>query len=926
MGMISVLPPDVPLDESLRRVGATLDPLQPEPTPATAPFQTEDDLPAAQPAPAGQVQEIGYPSADASRPGEIVLAWPADRDLDGQDRLLLELFLDTLARSEASPLYARLVDTKTREVDLGATGVWAYREDRRGDPVLVGLDSVRATALDEATVGQVRAIVRDELDRLAGYAADDPNLVAFDDLLRSELAVRRRGVRKMVNTPPRFGARGTGTAWLDLLDDLARDAGFRRSLTYRPDFDAIEAVLDGEGNPWATRLPAWGLTGRAPYGFATRADPKLLQVEQDARAARLATETAALRKQYGAGDDQAALARFAQDYDAATEQLDAAAAHAELPPLVAHPPLTLDEPLDYATGTLSDTGIPTFSARFASMSGATTRLAIRLDGVPRSQWLYLAALPALVRRTGVHSDDLTLTSAQVLQQIQKEILALSVSIDANYDTGRQELVLGGAGTDLPESRRSLVWMARLLAHADWRPENLPRIRDLLDEVWSHLRDTTQGSEESWVNDPAAAWQHQDTGRLLVASSFMTRAHAVMRLRWQLADAGDATPQVAAFLHDLGAAGGSLDRAALSARLDAVAKGGDPAVQALPEAGRPVAAHFGDDLGRALADLPDASLPADFAALCDQAAADLRRSPAEILADLDGLRQSLLQTWRARLVLVGAPDTLQALQPDLATLATTLHAAPTPEIPEPDPLPLVTTRLHERGIRGDPLFVGLVEPDLPSGVFLLSADAPSEADTDPESLLHVLAGNTYTGHGAHSLFMKTWAAGLAYSNGVRPDVARGRMRYYAERCPKLPQTLQFVIDTLKAAPVDEGIARYAIAQAFYSRAAGTYEGRAWAMAADLQDGRTPERVKAFREALLALRTDPDLPAELHQRLPQVYGEVLPGWGSSSAEVPGASYLVIGPSSQLDAWQRYLHAAEGPDATLVRLYPRDFWMTP
>jgi hypothetical protein len=34
-----------------------------------------------------------------------------------------------------------------------------------------------------------------------------------------------------------------------------------------------------------------------------------------------------------------------------------------------------------------------------------------------------------------------------------------------------------------------------------------------------------------------------------------------------------------------------------------------------------------------------------------------------------------------------------------------------------------------------------------------------------------------------------------------------------------------------------------------------------------------------------------------------------------------YVVIGPDRQLDAWERYLQTF---GASLVRLYPRDFWM--
>jgi hypothetical protein len=36
-------------------------------------------------------------------------------------------------------------------------------------------------------------------------------------------------------------------------------------------------------------------------------------------------------------------------------------------------------------------------------------------------------------------------------------------------------------------------------------------------------------------------------------------------------------------------------------------------------------------------------------------------------------------------------------------------------------------------------------------------------------------------------------------------------------------------------------------------------------------------------------------------------------------------VIGPEKQMAAYQDYLKSAVGRDATLHRLYPRDFWLT-
>jgi hypothetical protein len=168
-------------------------------------------------------------------------------------------------------------------------------------------------------------------------------------------------------------------------------------------------------------------------------------------------------------------------------------------------------------------------------------------------------------------------------------------------------------------------------------------------------------------------------------------------------------------------------------------------------------------------------------------------------------------------------------------------------------------------------------------------------------------------------MKTWAAGLAYSNGVRVYPERGQLEYYAERCPLLPQTLKFVIDTLQHAKADPNIARYAVAKAFDSRIAEGYESRAWNMAADLVDGRTPEKVRALRTGVLAAAKRSDLAQQLFDRMPKVYGKVLPGYGTPS---PDGIDFVIGPAKQLDAYGEYLKSAVG--GSLRRLYPRDYWV--
>ena len=174
-------------------------------------------------------------------------------------------------------------------------------------------------------------------------------------------------------------------------------------------------------------------------------------------------------------------------------------------------------------------------------------------------------------------------------------------------------------------------------------------------------------------------------------------------------------------------------------------------------------------------------------------------------------------------------------------------------------------------------------------------------------------------------MKTAAAGLAYSNGIGNSLALGRIRYYAERTPELPQTMRFVIDQLKGATPDPSLVDYAIAQAFGgTRSANSYESRGELMAQNLADGLTPEIVSRFHRQVLELRSSGDLATELHRRKDEVSSAVLPGLGTKVSGVVDGVYFVIGPEKQFAAWEEYLRTFEGAGTVVYRLFPRDFWM--
>jgi Zn-dependent M16 (insulinase) family peptidase len=938
MGMIGSFPKEMRLGDILARTGAILSKL--EPTRPRIKFNTEADLPAPHPAPAGKIEFVEFPHKNDQQPGIMVFAWPATLDLDPMEQTLLSLFLDNVASDSTSNLYKRFVDTKTRELDLGAKSVFNFVGDDEGHPVYVGLFDVATANMNEQTAALVRQKVLDEFKRVAAFGDGSPELAEFNARLKNRVIEAKRGLSKFVNSPPGFGFRNTGSEWLSQLELLNRTKDFKKSVTLKPDLTKIETLLDPKQNVWRNYVSRWHLADTVPYAAGARPNPKLVQQEEQERRDRSAAEIARLKAKYNVADEQESVRRYKADYDAASAELDRAAKADAAPRFIDAPPMTLDDQLDFKTAQLP-AGVPLVASTFDNMTSGTVGLALRLNVVPEDELVYLSMMPALLTRVGVVKEGKPISFEEMTEMERREILSLNASFSANLRTGRDELIVRGSGNDVAETQRAVGWMKLALFAPNWRMENIARIRDLVEQQLSGLRNTTQGPEESWVQNPAGAYRRQDNPLLLTTSSFLTQAHNVDRLRWMLKGASDENTRAAisGFLSKLGQAGANASREDLKALVQAM-QGNKSAGDALPAALKPYAEEYarlpegalslaGDvakDLEQLLPDLPDASLPADWSYLTSEIRHDLSISPEQTLANLNRVRERLLKTGAARMFVIGSRSTQSAIAGNINDLLAGL-AKEQPAAVAYSNARTVDARLRERVTDANaPVFVGLLSPNMQGGVFINSAPLVTYKDTDRESLLRFLSAKLYGGGGAHGIFTKTISAGLAYSNGLGSSPTNGRLQYYAERTPALPQTLSFVIGELKKSPHDPGLVEYAIAQAFGEfRAGSPYETRGEAMAADLSDGVTPEAVRNFRQAILALRHEPNLAAELYKRMDQVYATVLPGYGVKGSQVAGAVYFVIGPEKQLGAYEQYLRTAEGSDAKLYRLYPRDFWIT-
>jgi len=449
----------------------------------------------------------------------------------------------------------------------------------------------------------------------------------------------------------------------------------------------------------------------------------------------------------------------------------------------------------------------------------------------------------------------------------------------------------------------------------------------------------QGREESWVWDPKSAYLRQDNPVLLSTASFLTRSHNIFRLKWMLKDVGAVQNKkpTEAFLHSLGSATGT--RQELQNLLGALQN--DSSKKALvtdglkrlleeynniPAVAKQLAIDAAKDLEQILNEVPDNSLQEDWMYLCDQMIKGLSKGPEKTLAELDILRKNLLKKASARMFMIASGATQQQLNNDVNKLIAGLDNSSVLKT-KFSGIGIIDSRVNARmHTTGKPVFVGLMNPNSQTGVFINTAKLVSLKDTDKESLLKYLAAGLYGGGGKQSVYTKTTGAGLSYSTGVWASSSSGVFSYYAERTPELPQTLKFVIDEIKKSPVDPSLGEYVIAGVFGRvRSANDYESRGETMASDLVDGYTPESIKRFRSAILDLRKMPNLVEELYKRKDVAYEKILPGYGIKSKEVEGGNYFVIGAEKQMAAYEAYLKSVDGADTQLFRIYPRDFWIT-
>ena len=936
MGMIVAISDDISVDDFLARTGEILKRCQPQPTRSANTGMGRYSMPEPGPAPYGALTLVTFPSDNARDPGGIYLAWPAHLDINNSDYLMLEIFLSAFAGGSTSNLYDLFINSETRRINIGGNTVWYWLPDYPGVPVWLALEGLDNEYITEAMVDSVRGLVAAELARIHNLEPGSEDLAEFNRKVHSHLIRMKKQTDDFLNSPPMFGARGGPAGmWLSTLEFLEKDDGFRRSLALSGHFQYAEELLTSGQNPWRRLIDACRLLKVPPYAVGATPDPAMLEELRAAKEERLRECVAKIKDKYGIADEQLAIAKYRDEFEANTAELERIAADQVLPEFIDNPPMTLDDQLKYETIDLPG-GVTLLASTFENMNSSTIGIAFRMDVVPETLLAYVPCIPGFLTSIGVVENGEVVEYEEMQERLRQEVLRFDAYYDYTADTGRIELVLRAAGSGTEELINAVRWMDLALYSPYLSEDNLPRMTDLIDQSLIALRNTTRRSEEAWVSDPAIAYRFQSNPLFLSANSFMTRIHHLQRVRCMLAEPGtpDQRREIAQFTGVLAEVAEGKTREELGGILSAIEAetAGEPEIARLKidlsgmgEVSRQNALMVTRLLKACLAEIPDANLEQDWNYLCRQMRADIMVEPH---AALEGIKEVLAITARsdnARMFMISNSDDRRGARGEIERFAAKLDGTRRSERSAYTRPLRVVDRLRDRDpVEGRPVYVGLMHEGTRNGVLIHSAEFARQYDADEDAVLDLLAGKMYSGGGAHSMFMKTWGAGLAYSNGVSANQTNGRVGYYAERCPDVAETMAFVVNELNGSEEDPALAGYSVAQVFRrSRAMSRYESRGEAMASDLADGYTPQRIAAYRRRVLDMSRRGDLYPELRSRMEKVYGKVLIGYGPPLSESTGGFFFLIGPEEQFTSLEQYVEQTEGKQ-TVHRLYPRDFWI--
>ncbi len=950
------------------------------------------ELPPWQSPTASEIIRLPYPAVELDDPGCAVFGWNARADITMEERFRLEALWHLLAGDETAYLYKDLIDSSTKRGPEGIADLSGWINSTAGNPPMIWLDGLPPGVLEPVALESIRRIIGERLDRIASLEPGCEELALLNEKVNTYLASYQRSLRESVEVPPRFGFRGTSDFWYRQLCDLAESNEWKRDLLKT---DPIQNLITDmqTGNIWSELIRTMDLVDGPVTIVAAYPDPDLPGRQHQAKLDRIERAEEELKRRYATVDKQEALRLYRAEFDIRTTELDALEQEIARPGFLPDPPLTLDDMINTQQDSINvmlpvespqaatvepETeprvlAIPLCINRFEHTSQIETGLFFNLADTPAEELIYLPLLPFLITDLGCWQADSSWMPYDALSEnLRRDINSLHANFSSfpQARSGRLELGVYGSGLGADEGLAAVAWMKQLLNSAT-RIESGARSRliDILNREISRLKQLPLGSEEAWVDNPAQAYRYQRDKAYLSANSIFTKQHHFNRLIWRLRDVP--TPDELAELEEalqyvLTQTDRSRENMGDKLTLLSSAADEDSLSSSLIRA---AIAYLGGELGL----LAEETLFSDLTRLTGQLLSDLSVEPQSVLDDLSRMMNSLLATGPSRTLITGNSENIHRIENVLFELTNemivsrlmanidsagghSIRGALTGATNRRNGQygeGVIVNNLKQRyewlsnssdAANGIPPYAALTLESTRNAVFVNSSPLTDYGNFQNGGKADYLASKLFAGSGAHGLFMKTWAAGLAYSNGIGSNARSGQVSYYAERCSDGTETVRYVTELLNNATDtidDTFFLDYALANAFSDyRGGDTYISRGRAMARDLADGFGPERIQKFKRSLLRQRTrwqktletssppetkgyGDDFLTRMVESLPRIAGPVIPGYGSGVNSARGTVNFMIGPSDQINEFTEYLSTQE-PQARPVRLYQSDFWI--
>lgn len=859
-----------------------------------------------------------FPFAGASEtsPGFIHFAWKPVRTESLVQLKLLELLSRGLAGGEGSLLQQSIVDSKTRATNSGATGVDStlFLENSPYFPVvIVEISGIPGNRISVSKIEELGSMVLSKIREISQYPDHSEDLATFNLLIASYAKGLRRSQDIWIQNTPGFGSREFKTDWKSHFERLDMDNSFVRSLSEDKVWQLIDLELKSGKNIWRDLIQQFQLLD-SPYATATAPSPGFLNAIEKDKQERLSEFSHVLMAQYHTSDEQEALSRFEQEDMLKTREVNRIEARVVRPRFTDHPPLTLDDDARYKQFRLGN--VPVISTVFDHPPTIDIGLSFDLRKIPTRYYKYLPLLPKCLDSIGLIRAGQTTPYSTLLTQLQKEIDAFSIGYDVNPVSRRVDLTIRASTINAQEFRQALDLMGQIMQFNYLDVSNADRLRDLVARRISV--DDLYTKQDGWITNPTYAFRYQHDLLYFAVNSYLTKAHWDERLKWLLHKqvSSEEIDKLGEYANSILSSFSSISRQELSQRFN-VTEATD------------LNAELIEYWKRNLSSFPEAELINGLRKLTSEVQQDLRTGPTKAVADLKELQKMVLDRRALHVDLTLSQSMLDDIRPDLVKFLNSIPTHPLDQTERPADANVpntISAKLEARyGSSGEqyPLYAGLVNSDGITGNVIFYSDFPDFRQLDRESLVQVLASKLLSGDGPQSIYAKTVETGLAYDDGIIGRPGLKILWFYANRIPDIPALMNLVNSVAAHLPdlSDPFLVDYVLRQTFsIPRSMSTFSQRGRALALDIRDGNTPEKIRRFSEAILRLRQEPDLLSELIRKgLASIGAVLLDEKYKEQQQAAKSLFFFAGPENVLSDIEHRL-----PIPKLPRLWPSDYWI--